>query len=332
MERGPGPARAPERRSGGTLKAWAIRAVQLALTVVVTWFIVDRVGFGLDDLRALDPSVWTPTPGLFLLSCVLLFGGYAGSAWIWGRIVVDLGGPSIPAPQVVRIFMVANLGRYVPGKVWQIAGLAVLARRAGVPGTTATAAAVVGQGVALVAASAVGLGALFAGPPEWRAVSALGGGALAAGVGIGLLPPVFDRVVGLWFRLARQEAPASLHSGHAVRWLGLYLVNWIVYAASFWVLAESLGLSAGPIPVAASFAAAWVLGYVMIFAPAGVGVREGFLVALLTPHLGPAPSGALAVVARLWTTAVEVVPAGWFWLRHLTEARPAAGDEGATHE
>jgi uncharacterized membrane protein YbhN (UPF0104 family) len=60
----------------------------------------------------------------------------------------------------------------------------------------------------------------------------------------------------------------------------------------------------------------------MLFAPAGVGVREGALIALLTPYMGAAAAGVLAVVARIWTTAVELVPAGVFWLRHLTEAAP----------
>ncbi len=53
----------------------------------------------------------------------------------------------------------------------------------------------------------------------------------------------------------------------------------------------------------------------MLFAPAGIGVREGALIALLTPHLGAPAAGVLAIVARLWTTGVELVPAGAFWLR-----------------
>ena len=35
----------------------------------------------------------------------------------------------MPVWTTVRVFMVANLGRYVPGKIWQIAGLAYLAKR-----------------------------------------------------------------------------------------------------------------------------------------------------------------------------------------------------------
>ena len=239
------------------------------------------------------------------------------SAAIWGLMVRDMGGPRLPTWVAVRIFMVANLGRYVPGKVWQIAGLAALARSRGVPASTATGAAVLGQGLALVAASAVGLGAVLGGPEPVASWAPWAAGGLVLAVAVGLLPPVFRAVAALWFRLARQDAPPSLGSVHALRWLLLYALNWVLYAFAFWVLARSVGVTAPLVPVASAFAAAYVLGYLMIFAPAGVGVREGFLVALLTPWTGAAPAGALAILSRIWTTVVELVPAAAFWTRYL---------------
>ncbi len=292
----------------------------------MTWFILDRVGLGLAELRAVDPAFWTPDPLLFTLSCVLLFAGYAASAAIWGRMVRELGGPRLGTAEAVRLFMIANVGRYVPGKIWQIAGLAALARGRGVPATVATGAAVLGQGIALVAATLVGLGAVLAGPPELAAWGPWAAGAVAVALVVGLLPPVFRTVSALWFRLASAQPPAELRSRHALGWLGLYGLNWVLYAFAFWVLARSVGITAPPVPVASSFAAAWVLGWIMIFAPAGIGVREGFLVALLTPHVGAGPSGALAVLARVWATGVELVPAAVFWGRYLAVGRRPRDD------
>ena len=71
---------------------------------------------------------------------------------------------------------------------------------------------------------------------------------------------------------------------------------------------------------ASAFAAAYVVGYVILFAPAGLGVREGVLVFMLSPHLGAGTAGAVAAIARLWTTLVEIVPAAAFWGRRLTTA------------
>jgi hypothetical protein len=227
----------------------------------------------------------------------------------------------------VRIFMIANLGRYVPGKVWQIAGLAALARGRGVPPATAAGAAVLGQGIAVLGAAAVGLGALLRAPDPYPRWGLIGAALVVAAAVLLAVPTLFRRVVGVWFRLTRSDARPEVGGVHALRWLALYTVNWALYAASFWVLARSLGLGGDPIPIASAFAAAYVLGYAMVFAPAGLGPREGFLIVFLTPHLGAAPSGVLAIVARVWTTLVEVVPAGIFWLRHLSRT-PRGSDAG----
>ncbi len=313
----------------GRLKRSLVLAGQLALSALVTWFIVDRVGLSFAELGTVD---WTPDLLLVSASCLLLLLGYFVSAALWGRIVVDLGGPALRSTDAVRMFMVANLGRYLPGKVWQIAGLAVMARGRGVPAGTATAAAVLGQGMALVAATLVGLGALVGGPPEIRSWGLPGAAVVVAITALGLVPPVFGRATALWFRLAKQEAPPALGSVHAVRWLALYFANWALYAFSFWLLAASFGYRGDVVPVGSAFAAAYVLGYIMIFAPAGVGVREGFLVAFLTPFFGAGASAALALIARLWTTVVELVPAAGFWLRQITRGVVPVNGGGSAGE
>jgi len=291
------------------------------LTVFVTWFIVDRVGLGMEELQALGPGAWLPEHPLGVVAAsALLLLGYFFSAALWGRIVSDLGGPAIPAKEAVRLFMIANLGRYVPGKVWQIAGLAALARSRGVPAATATGAAVLGQGIALAAATLVGLWALLQGGETMRWWGVVATVIVVGGVLLAAIPAFFGKVANLWFRVARQEAPEGLGSVHGLQWVALYVLNWMVYAFSFWLLVASFGYGGNVLVVASAFAAAYVLGYLAIFAPAGIGVREVSLTVLRTPHLCLGPAGAMAIIARVWTTVVEVVPAGAFWARHLGSA------------
>jgi len=302
-----------------------VRGGQLALTVLVTWFIVDRVGLTLEGLGGIEASAWIPALIPFLAASGILLGAYFLSAALWGRIVYDLGGPKLGVGEAIQLYMIANLGRYIPGKVWQIAGLAALGKTAGVPAATGTGAAVLGQGIALVAASAIGMGAFLTGPEPFRTGGMIGGVAIAIVIVLCAIPRVFASLASAWFRVTRTEAPESLGAVHGLRWLGLYTVNWAMYALSFWVLSVSLDLGGSLVPVASAFAAAYVLGYLMIFAPAGLGPREGLLIAFLTPHLGVAPSGVIAVVARLWTTLVELVPAGIFWSRYVARTGRVAG-------
>ena len=202
----------------------------------------------------------------------------------------------------------------MPGKVWQIAGLAFMAKREGVPGGVATGAAILGQGVALLAASLLGVGTLF-GPNEvWRRFGWLGlvGGLTVAVVIIALVtvPALFQRVVALWFRMTRTAPPETRSGGNVgARWLALYLVNWGIYATAFWLLYLSFGEWTTFMQVGPPFAAAYVAGYVAVFAPAGAGIREGFLVLLLQPTMSDEAALVVALTARIWTTAVELVPA-----------------------
>ena len=313
------------------MKKVAVALLQLGLTVAVTWFIFDRVGVDLAVLGTLNAGEWRPRPALFLASCVVLVSGYVWSASLWGRLVRDLGGPRLPVWTSVRVFMVANLGRYVPGKVWQIAGLAYLAKREGVQASVATGAAVLGQGIGLLGAALVGLGVFFGANEFWRDIGWMGRvagvGAASAIIAIVVIPSIFRRIVAFWFRLTRTDPPGDgLGSGNAgLRWLTLYVVNWGIYATAFWLLYLSFGEWRTFLQVGPAFAAAYVAGYIAVFAPAGAGIREGVLVVLLQPIMAREAAVVLAVIARLWTTAVELVPAallasGWRRSRDTEES------------
>jgi len=298
--------------------------LKLAVTAVVTVFVLRAVGLSLDQMAALDPATWEWRPLPLVGSVVALVLGYFISAALWGRMVVELGGPKLRRMEAVRVFMVANLGRYVPGKIWQIAGLAALGARRGVPAAIGTAAAVLGQLIAIAEATVLGLGVFFGPNEEWRLWGWIG---LAGASALFLLisvPATLDRLIELLFRFTDQEAPRTRvgRSTFGVRWLLFYIGNWGIYAVAFWLLYLGLQPFQPFIRIGPAFAAAYVIGYIAIFAPAGGGIREGFLVVFLSPVANPAMGTALAVVARAWTTLVELVPAGWFWLtdRSRTES------------
>lgn len=338
------PNASPRTRTGPpAFVAWTVK---LVLTALVTLFIVRQVGVDLEALRNLDLSAWRFRPWALVGSVVALVLGYALSATLWGRMVRELGGPTVPARVSVPLFLVANLGRYIPGKVFQIAGLAWLARERGVRATVSVSAAVLGQLFALMGATVVGTAALLSpaldervrvagwvalgvtwglvvltslpGPGRWlahrlRNLIAWTARRQSAGDGSSAAPPSGTSVAqgsdpgGL--ADADLELPALERPGFGLRWTALYAMNWGLYATAFWLLFLGLVEFQPFLYVAPAFAAAYVGGYAALFAPAGLGVREGLLVAFLSPVMRPEPALALALAARLWATAVEVVPA-----------------------
>ncbi len=280
--------------------------LKVALSVVVAGLILRGAGLSMDGVLQVDFTTLQLVPAFAFLSVVILLGAFVLQAWLWSGIVMDLGDRRPPILTATGIVLVANLGRYIPGKVLQVAGQAVLARRAGFSGTRAVVAGATGQLLSLLAAVAVG---------GWVAYGAFPGN-LGLVTIVGILVLVGCALYFGWagallnWGMRRSGHDGAQVSGLSRRrlayWLGGYLGGWLVYGSAFYCLVRGLGFDL-PLTVAAtSFAGAYLVGYLVIFAPAGIGVRESTLVFFLAPLLGQEASIIVSVLQRAWITAVEL--------------------------
>jgi glycosyltransferase 2 family protein len=91
----------------------------------------------------------------------------------------------------------------------------------------------------------------------------------------------------------------------------LTCVAWFMYGIAFWLFTKGvLGVASGALrSYVAVFAGSYLVGFVAIFAPAGVGVREGAMgLALERAGFAAGPAYLLVVASRLWLTALELIP------------------------
>ena len=300
------------------------RIAQLVLTVVVTWFILDRIGVSMGEVRDLGPEWWRPRFGPLTIATLTLFAAYIFSGVLWVGMTRELGSRELTLSAGIGIYLVANLGRYVPGKVWQVLGLAYMSARKGVDPTIATGAAALAHLLSLCGASLVGSLALLRGPAEIRAISPY----VIAVVGGSILLTLSRSFMALalrgWSKLLRGARPPSPPSRtFGVRWAAAFTVHWLLYGIAFTFFVRAFVVSGDWLMFLSGFVAAYLLGYVALFAPAGIGVREAVLVAILSPAIGV---GAVAVAAwsRLWLTAVEVLSALLVGGSTLRRARSAS--------
>ncbi len=258
---------------------------------------------------------------LVAASVALVLATYALLVHAWRTLVAAWGAP-LAFGDAVRIWTVSNLGRYLPGKVWSIAAMGLLARRAGVPAAAASGAAVAGTLVNLAAGFAV---LLVAGGRVLRSVvpgagSAAVAIAVAATVGLALLPVLLAPAMRAAARLLGREVPVR-EAPARVLWF-VVLANvaaWVGYGIAFRLFAMALtpGSAGNWLGYLAVFCGSYLAGYLVLFAPGGIGVREGTMVALLTT-LGLASTvdaWLLAVASRLWLTVLEVAPGVLFLAR-----------------
>jgi glycosyltransferase 2 family protein len=260
------------------------------------------------ELRS-QPLEWRIESGWLVLSALLVWAMYALLIVAW-RMMLAGWGQRLDGWTAARIWTVSSLGKYLPGKVWAIAGMALLAQRAGIAAWAATGSAVVLQVLAIGTGAAVagltGRQAIAAADPRLGAVLGVLIAGAVAGVALLLWPAFLRRLL----RLAAPDAEARGTPPVAGIAFGIVanLVAWLGYGLALWLLARGLLPSAGldPALAIAVFTASYLAGFLALFAPGGIGVREGLFILMLQGPLGIAAATALALASRVLLTITEL--------------------------
>lgn len=332
---------APEpgaRRRTPAARLW--QAAQLAVVAGVVWGVYRALAPEIARLSWADLTRFRPAPLPLVASMLLLVGVYLAHAFLWRRILSDLAVARPTARDTVRVYFLASLGRYLPGKLWQLAGLAVLSSRAGISPAGAAAAAILGQ-VAFLATGLVflafllprlfdgslavagGIGLFMVAAFGWMLVASRPGERARAWL-LQRLPDRLRQRLAAAFGLAGRIRPAL-----AVTWTAAYGLSWVALgvAFTFFVAAFVPDALQQSRELAGTVAASYLLGYVVLIAPGGIGVREVTMGGLLSQISGFPVAAALlvAVASRIWFTVAEILPLALVPL--LPSAAAAAGDE-----
>jgi len=285
-----------------------IRAIQWLLGITIVGLALRSLVRNWDQLRA-QPLDWSVEPGWLILSAMVVWLMYGLLIAAW-RIMLTGWGRGLDFWSAARIWTVSSLGKYLPGKVWAVAGMAVMAQRAGVGAGPATASAIILQVLA------IGTGATVAALTGWSSLRSAYPGA-EGGLPALLLLSLLAVVVLLrpdWVRrLVRIAAPdvsVSLTPPPGAVAFGV-LANtmaWIGYGGALWLLARGLLPEAGLglMPAIAVFTTSYLAGFLALFAPGGIGVREGVFILMLQGSIGIGAATALAVASRLLLTVTEL--------------------------
>ncbi|MEP6589716.1 MAG: lysylphosphatidylglycerol synthase domain-containing protein [Gemmatimonadota bacterium] len=209
-----------------------------------------------------------------------------------------------------RIWCLASLGKYIPGKVWSIAGMAVMAQREGVSGAAATGSAIIMQLVSIatgtiITFALIGTRLLDEQMPG-ASIAAIVLAAVALVCVLALTSPSLTRRIG--FVVGRPDAVQPVEPESLAAALFTNFLAWAGYglALQLLLLGTLEGVTLDWATATGAFAASYLVGYLALIVPGGVGVREGILILLLQGSIGLAPAAALAVASRLALTVNEL--------------------------
>lgn len=144
---------------------------------------------------------------------------------------------------------------------------------------------------------------------------------IAAGAGVALLAftvrmNVVGRLAARFSRLLQARLPRfttgtadppRLGWDMAITVSSLFVAVWLCYLSVWWALPEVFPVlqNVNIWLLCASYSLAWVLGYVAMITPGGLGIREAGFFALAAPLMSLPELTFLAVFVRLWQILVE---------------------------
>jgi hypothetical protein len=285
------------------------RVASTAAGVVIATAATVFVGRALvRDREEIGDALGEASPGWLVLAVVLAVVGMTAIAVPWRR-AIQLLGDDLPMGQVIRRYFVGEIGKYVPGGVWPILGRGELAARWGIRRTSAYGSVLLSLLALYLAAMFVvvaGLPALLAGDDGTGPIAVL----LLLPVGlVALHPVVLRRGLGIVERLTHRQVDLEVPTWRSsVALVVRYVPAWLAIGGATWAVARSLDPSAGLLEVGTAATLSWLIGFVLVPVPGGVGVREAAFVAA-AGSLDPGIAAAVAVGARLIFVAVDAAGA-----------------------
>lgn len=287
----------------------------LSAIALIFFFLIRSLAGNWGSLRSEEIDI---QPALLLVSGLLLAGDILLRSIIWRELLAQASPEERPPlGRLARIFVYSWIGRYVPGKVAVVMGRFYLGRSVGLPSRTLIASIAYENVLFVVAASAVASATLV---PSLAAESEsvlpyLALPVLAVGGAVALQPPVLRRALSLVLRLLGKEevtADWMLPTRRMAKVIALYIgVFWLSGLGFYLLIVSVTSYSPRYLPLAVgAFTLGGVVGMFSVFAPAGIGVREGILVGVLQFTMPVELAVLISLVARVWATVVDLLLVG----------------------
>jgi len=246
-----------------------------------------------------------------LLATFLFILSYFIQVWAWYVITLRLG-IAIPIKETLVSWFYSQLGKYLPGKVWLLLTRFYFYHSKGKSKKAITVALYLETVTLVMAAGFIFLISLlfwreaemfhFGISSQWLLVLFF----LAA---LTLHPKVLQKTINPILMLLKREPIVISMSYPGVLWiLGICVLAWSVGGIGFYLFVDSVFPVASKdfVFLTGALAISSTLGLIALFAPSGLGVREGVLVYFLSILMPGSVAVILSILSRLWMTFIEI--------------------------
>lgn len=294
----PGPA--PSKASRSTV----IRVVFLLAVVAFAAYAIVKERHSL--AQAWEKVQLLPVLVALVLSIAGAFCGFPQ----WKVLLAGLGS-EIPFGPASRVFFIGQLGKYIPGGVWNIVAQATMAKELKVPRARTGAAGLLAIVVALPVVAAIAAvtlaiaGRQVLGAYWWALL-------LVVPLLAFLQPDVLVRLAAFAARVIHRKIPLERVPGRSIARATVWTaIGQVLSGLSLMLLvAMFTGSYPSPLLLIGIFSLGLLAGMVVVFAPAGAGPREAVIVLGLSPYMDHGAALLVALLARILSIVADGALAG----------------------
>jgi glycosyltransferase 2 family protein len=304
---------------------------------IVRWIIVVAIFLFLgkmvwDHWNQVKETPFTLRPFPFILSTAIFAFSYFIQIWAWHLITLKLRIALSPS-ETLKSWFYSQLGKYLPGKVWLLLSRFYFYESRGKSKKSISVALYFEMVTIIAAAGLIFLAALIFHRDIWLFYSWRQSGWLVLLLLLGFVslhPRVLQKILN-WILVQFKWEPISLSISYSnILWiLFVCIVSWVVGGVGFYLFVDSV------YPVAPQYilfltgalAISSTLGLIAIFAPSGLGVREGVLVYLLSFTMATPVAVIISILTRIWMTLIEIGLIGMVYLISQFHKRLWKGDQ-----
>ena len=237
-----------------------------------------------------------------VISFLLLFTGFIFMGVTWGVVIRRPGGLPVSLIDSICSQGLSTFGKYVPGKIWSLVGRAAfLAQKENLRFETLSVLSLTEQLVSLWVGLILGsIGIFFIDGLEiWGAATAL----LFIGLTFATFTVYPNQIMGavLTKMLNRPFALIPTSFSNLIPSMPYFFITWSSLCLGFYFLVRSLTVYPIDFSIGFGFALATTFGVLAVFAPAGLGVREGVLIGYLSlAGLDMHDATTVSITSRIW--------------------------------
>ena len=283
-----------------------LKALKIIFGVLVVVFLAWYFRKNWDEF---SEKIMSVNIGIFIVSMLFYFVYKITLASLW-HYITKINGCSIRYEKAVTSYLYSILGKYIPGKVFMLAARLTYYKEEEAPLSKVTVCFFIENVCTLLGAAMLFIVSLFFFPNEllenYKWLTLL----LIAAFFVCIHPKIINFVLRLIGKIFKKNLEIPMKYSQMLKVVLLFIGNWLIVGFGFVILTKSIYPAvewSQMLYCAGIWGVSAIMGILAIFAPSGLGVREGIIVAGLMLIMPQSDAMVISVVSRLWQTIPELL-------------------------